>query len=354
MHAPLQTVARRLAALLAAGLLCACGPRAGSAGPQLDAPAASEASFGELPEFRFVERSGREVTREDLLGRPWIAGFIFTRCSTICPALTRQMARAQAALAGTDALVVAFSVDPDHDTPEVLREYADEVCGADPERWLFLTGDQEALHRLVRESFGLAVEIDPAQDPGLRVAHSSKLAVVDAEGRIRGYYDGDTDAGLDRAVARARFLAGVPSVYAKINASLNAVAALLLAAGYLAIRRRRRTLHGRLMQTAFVVSAAFLACYLYYHLKVIPEQGGPVRFRGGGAAKGLYLALLGTHVLGAVVNLPMVLRTLWLAHRERWDAHKRLARKTLPLWMYVSVTGVLVYFALYVWNPGMG
>ena len=105
------------------------------------------------------------------------------------------------------------------------------------------------------------------------------------------------------------------------------------------------------MRAAFVVSAAFLASYLYYHFVVIPAQGGPVRYGGTGAAKAAYLALLLTHVLGAIVNLPMVLRTLWLAQKERWDGHRRWARRTYPLWLFVSVSGVLVYLLLYPWNP---
>ena len=79
-----------------------------------------------------------------------------------------------------------------------------------------------------------------------------------------------------------------------------------------------------------------------------------MRFRGAGALKVAYLAMLASHVVLAVAIVPLVLRTLWLAHRERWEAHRRIARWTWPLWMYVSVTGVLVYLALYVWNPPAG
>jgi protein SCO1/2/putative membrane protein len=273
----------------------------------------------------------------------------------MCPNITRQMARAQELLEGTDARLVSFSVDPEHDTPEVLRAYADAVAGADPERWWFLTGDQEAIYELIRKSFLLAVAMEPEQDPGLLVAHSAFLVAVDESGRIRGYYDGESDAGTEAAVARIRFLdtgaAPGTSRLPKLNASLNAAAAVLLGAGLVAIRRGRRELHGRVMSAAFLVSAVFLACYLYYHLVVIPAQGGPVRFRGTGWTRPAYLALLATHVVGAIVNLPMVLRTLWLARRARWEDHRRWARRTFPLWMYVSVTGVLVYLALYTWNP---
>ena len=134
-----------------------------------------------------------------------------------------------------------------------------------------------------------------------------------------------------------------------VNATLNAAAAVLLVLGLLAIKAGRRETHARLMRSAFLVSAAFLACYLYYHFAI--ARGEPTRYNAGGARKLAYLALLLSHTVLAMVNLPMVLRTLWLAHKERWDAHRRLARWTFPIWLYVSVTGVLVYLVLYQFNP---
>jgi uncharacterized membrane protein YozB (DUF420 family) len=134
-----------------------------------------------------------------------------------------------------------------------------------------------------------------------------------------------------------------------VNATLNGLAAVLLVAGLVAIKRGRRRGHERLMKAAFAVSAAFLACYLYYHFAV--ARGQPTRFHGQGGARAAYLALLLSHTVLAVVNLPMVLRVLWLAGRERWADHRRLARWTFPIWLYVSVTGVAVYVVLYHFNP---
>ena len=91
--------------------------------------------------------------------------------------------------------------------------------------------------------------------------------------------------------------------------------------------------------------------YLYYHFVVLPLQNGPTPYRGGGTAKVLYLVILATHVVLAAVNLPMVLRVLWLAHKGMWEKHRAWARWTFPIWLYVSVTGVLVYLILYQWNP---
>lgn len=134
-----------------------------------------------------------------------------------------------------------------------------------------------------------------------------------------------------------------------VNAVLNATAATLLFLGWRAIKGGDKDRHKKLMVSAFVVSSAFLACYLYYHFAI--ARGQPTRFNGEGAARYGYLALLLSHTVLAMVNLPMVLRTFWLAHRERWDAHRRLARWTFPVWLYVSVTGVLVYVVLYHLNP---
>ncbi|MCC7014717.1 MAG: DUF420 domain-containing protein [Planctomycetes bacterium] len=134
-----------------------------------------------------------------------------------------------------------------------------------------------------------------------------------------------------------------------VNATLNGVATLLLLSGLGAIKSGDRVGHARFMRLAFAASATFLGCYLYYHLAV--ARGSPTRFHGTGVARVAYLALLGSHTVLAVVNLPMVLRTIWLAHKERWDSHKRLARWTFPVWLYVSFTGVVVYVVLYHLNP---
>jgi uncharacterized membrane protein YozB (DUF420 family) len=138
-----------------------------------------------------------------------------------------------------------------------------------------------------------------------------------------------------------------------LNATLNATSAVLLVLGLVAIKRGRRELHGWIMRAAVLVSAAFLVSYLVYHFVVVPRIG-ETRFRGTGALRTAYLTMLASHVVLAIVIVPLVLRTLWLAQRQRFEAHRRIARWTWPLWMYVSVTGVLVYLALYVWNPPAG
>lgn len=127
-----------------------------------------------------------------------------------------------------------------------------------------------------------------------------------------------------------------------LNAALNATSAALLLAGYLLIRAGRRNAHRAAMLLALVSSSAFLACYLYYHFHV-----GSVRFARTGALRALYLAILLTHTVLAVAILPLIAVTLSRALRGRFDAHRRIARVTLPLWVYVSVTGVVIYWMLY-------
>lgn len=134
-----------------------------------------------------------------------------------------------------------------------------------------------------------------------------------------------------------------------VNAILNGSSFVLLVSGLAAIKSGRRELHEQLMVVALVASGLFLASYLYYHFVVIPVVD-VTRFHRTGWVKPAYYGMLVSHVILAIVNLPMVIRVVYLAKRERWEAHKKLAKVTFPIWLYVSVTGVLVYLALYVWN----
>lgn len=139
----------------------------------------------------------------------------------------------------------------------------------------------------------------------------------------------------------------VPSQYAifpGINAGLNGASTVLLLIGRWFISRRHIAAHHATMITAVVTSALFLTSYLYYHAHV-----GSVHFPGTGWSRPVYFTLLISHVTLAVVIVPLVIITLIRALRERFDRHRAIARWTFPLWLYVSVTGVLVYFMLYHW-----
>lgn len=128
-----------------------------------------------------------------------------------------------------------------------------------------------------------------------------------------------------------------------INAILNGTSAVLLACGYASIRAGKRELHKKLMVTAFSVSCAFLASYLVYHYRVHQV----VLFQGQGWIRPVYFAILISHTILAVVIVPLIIVTLRRAFLERFDKHRMIARWTLPLWFYVSVTGVIVYFMVY-------
>jgi uncharacterized membrane protein YozB (DUF420 family) len=133
-----------------------------------------------------------------------------------------------------------------------------------------------------------------------------------------------------------------------VNASLNALSAVFLSAGYYFIRRQNRDAHRNCMVAAFVTSILFLVCYLTYHgHRAYVLHAGPTRFLEPAWFRPVYLTILLTHTILAVVIVPMVLVTLNRALKERFELHRKIARWTWPLWMYVSVTGVVIYFLLY-------
>ncbi len=154
--------------------------------------------FGEVPEFTLIERSGRTFTRSDLDGQIWVADFIFTNCAGTCPMMTDKMKLLQRELPES-VRMVSFTVDPYRDTPEVLARYADRH-GAEGDRWVFLTGEKEELYTLSKEGFHLAVDdtIETEVEP---ITHSTRFALVDPSGKIRGYYAGTESESVARLVA---------------------------------------------------------------------------------------------------------------------------------------------------------
>lgn len=154
--------------------------------PDLDYP---------VGEFALAERSGRTVTDKDLRGKVWVASFIFTRCIGPCPAVTSTVAKLQEEFKNEPGVAfVTFTVDPARDDLKALNEYANSR-NADPERWLFLTGDEGTIHTLMREQFKQPVERRSGPDvkPGDEFGHSSRLVLVDGKGIIRGMFAGLPD-----------------------------------------------------------------------------------------------------------------------------------------------------------------
>ncbi|MGH7382545.1 MAG: SCO family protein [Candidatus Methylomirabilales bacterium] len=178
--------------------------------------------FGSVPDFSLIERSGRKVTREDLLGKLWITNFMFTHCLDTCPLQSAEMARLQADFgAEIDFRLVSITVDPERDTVLVLSQYAKRY-GADPTRWLFLTGEKSAIYRLALDGFRLSV-VDPAEgvksqlfgplpvlahheETGKQFIHSSRFVLVDRQARIRGYYESADEGALQRLRRDVRVL----------------------------------------------------------------------------------------------------------------------------------------------------
>jgi len=172
--------------------------------------------FGTVPDFSLIERSGKRVTLADLRGKVWIANFIYTHCPDTCPLQSAQMARLQQEIgAERDLRLVSISIDPERDTPKVLSEYAARF-GADPPRWLFLTGEKKAIHRLAQEGFRLSA-VDPEEgvrgwlfgvapvmahhgQAGKTFLHSSRFVLVDRQARIRGYYQFNDVEAMGRLV----------------------------------------------------------------------------------------------------------------------------------------------------------
>jgi len=156
-----------------------------------------------VPDFTLIERSSREVKNQELAGKIWIADFVYTSCGGMCPIMTEKMRKLQDTLPA-EIRLVSFSVDPDVDTPAVLTAYAKKF-GADSNRWLFLTGNRESLFKLSKEGFKLAVdnsggtEVEP-------ITHSSRFALVDQQGRIRGYYSMEEPSELAHLIKDAKSL----------------------------------------------------------------------------------------------------------------------------------------------------
>ena len=143
-------------------------------------------SYGTVPSFQLTNQNGQPFGSVQLAGKIWIADFIFTTCPGPCPMISTRMSELQKPLQKTDVHLVSFTVDPEKDTPEVLRGYAEKLH-AQSGRWDFLTGAQSAIYHLSRDGFKLAVS-EGSEETGIPV-HSTRMVLVDRHGEIRGYYE---------------------------------------------------------------------------------------------------------------------------------------------------------------------
>ncbi len=173
--------------------------------------------YWDAPSFTLLDQRADTVGSSDLRGAPWVASFVFTSCTDFCPTITQRMAALRDRLEesgslGTRVRLVSFTVDPERDTPEVLREYAAAYGGSPPAEWAFLTGqDGPAVRRLIEEGFRLTASApEHAQgdhDAGdYQVMHSPRLVLVDSDGLVRGTYDATEPGAVDAVVADLRTL----------------------------------------------------------------------------------------------------------------------------------------------------
>lgn len=382
----------------------------------------------ELPEFEFPECMGGTVSRDNMKGSRWLANFIFTRCAGPCPLMTRDISELHRLVekSNADFRFVTFSVDPVYDTVEVLRKYA-ETFQADHDRWKFVTGEEEAIHDLIRRGFTQYVQpnLGDLRKPGFEVAHSNRAVLVNENGipvgsfvmtipgdvaKLRRIIEGKDDfpqpgpglsfsaatgenpsvpltlvpaedadpeteeteersspstdkmpdsetadpKTLETPQARNRKIDELLPAWAArmptINAGLNSACIVLLLSGLAAIKAGRKIQHRNFMIAAFLVSVGFLICYLTYHevLYRFTEYRGR-GFEGGVLATRVYFSILIPHVILAALVPILALRVFYLAFRERWSEHRRLAKITLPIWLFVSITGVIIYGMLYHW-----
>jgi protein SCO1 len=160
-------------------------------------------SYGTAPKFDLTNQDAQAFGSDALAGKIWIADFIFTSCPGPCPIISTRMSELQKPLAKTDVRLVSFSVDPEKDTPEVLRTYADKLR-KEPFRWDFLTGPLETITSLSRDGFKLALAGE--QEPGSGPVHSTRFVLVDRRGTIRGYYDALAADGVTRLLADTNHL----------------------------------------------------------------------------------------------------------------------------------------------------
>ena len=160
-------------------------------------------AYGKVPPFQLTNQTGQPFGSAQLAGKIWIADFIYTTCPGPCPMISSRMGELQKPFEKTDVQLVSFSVDPEKDTPEVLRKYAENLH-ADATRWTFLTGSKSTIYKLSHDGFKLA--ISDGSDAGGIPVHSTRIVLVDRHGKIRGYYDAVGPDAITKLVADTNHL----------------------------------------------------------------------------------------------------------------------------------------------------
>jgi len=336
-----------LAPFLLAVLAAPIAAQEGAAFRNLDMP---------VGPFGLKERGGKTIRDRDLLGKVWVAQFFYPGCN-LCSKNTPTMQKLQQLYRGKSDFALV-SIDLLDVSLPTLKEFADDH-EADPDQWLFLTGPQKKVHDIVR--LGFFNMVLPRQDliAGELVDHSTYLVLVDAQGTMVGFVNGVEPGAaetlkeeIDRLRVRRRLNERIPITGADLpwfNALLNSSCTVLLLLGWILIRLRFETLHKIVMLLALAVSMLFLSSYLFYHFVVLEMES--MRFRGEGTVRYVYFTILLSHTILAIVVAPLALTITVQGLRDARSIHVKMARWTLPMWLYVSVTGVVVYWMLYRMTP---
>lgn len=340
----------------------------------------------EVADFTLLDQTGKEFTNKDLLGQPWIVNFVFAQCTIQCPQTCRTIKDFNDTVEDVDLRIVTITVNPEDDTVDIMRNYA-EIWEAEPERWIFATGDPDKVWRLIREGFKVTAweNVGTARQPGMEFAHDNNIIHVDANGKILGRYNSTDpkemavlrsvlkgkietpdefkpvviEAKAEQAKTVKEYLLSQPAdpleklpTWAKrlpaTNAMLNALATMLLLMGYTAIKAKMPGLHKKMMLYAFGISCVFLISYLCYHFALhhyADVRGKP--FEKTGTIKTVYYSILISHVVLAALVPVLAIVTIVKGLKQNWDSHRRWAKVTFPIWLYVSVTGVIIYWMLY-------
>lgn len=323
------------------------------------APAPEEKLFHAYPDggipvgdFRLQDRGGESVGTRDLAGKVCVVQFFYLPCP-LCAKNNPTMKALQDRYRGkADVRLVSISLEPMD--LETLRQFA-ESYDAEPGQWFILTGPGKRASEIANDCF-YSLNFKKENAPlGDTVVHKTDLILLDAKGIMVGYADGTKQGAaealieeIERLRTRRRMEERIPVTAADLpwfNALLNSSCTVLLLLGWIAIRLRFETVHKILMLLALAVSAVFLASYLFYHFVVMGME--PTRFRGEGLARYAYFTILLSHTILAIVVAPMALYIAVQGLRNALPAHVKIARWTLPIWLYVSVTGVAVYWMLY-------
>jgi protein SCO1/2/putative membrane protein len=296
--------------------------------------------YPRVPDFDLVERSGAPLRRRDLMGKVWVGEFIFTRCAGACPVMVSRMMGLSKKF--PEATYVSFTVDPANDTPEVLRGYVKN--NSLPNEWLFATGAYDRIQDLAKNGFKLSM--GPGSTADEPIIHSDRLVIVDRYGRQRASCSTSNFEGMSQLEDELRKVLAEPAIPVMklpgVNAALNGAAGAFLILGLIMIKAKKPGVHKAFMLMALASSSVFLVSYLTAHHFL-----GSTPYTGQGAMRTVYFTILISHTLLAALIVPLALVTVYRAFQENFERHRAVAKWTFPIWLYVSVTGVVIYFMLY-------